>query len=203
MIAQQTDALTAHSVIQRLITTRDTLRIHTIPGEEWHLSCYRHKTLLVDVYVLAGTIAGKRPQRWECGRLCELLIKLLRYGRKCQYVSHVADSENRVKAIAGAGTRLADTLEEDALLRLQTGDMFFYATGEEWRLTNTWFGTGSLTHSLMFHLAKEDTLGTPEAQKHMYKGIKLEHVLLDFLLQKAEFSETTEPKILTFKGGHQ
>lgn len=199
MIVHQTDALTAHGVIHRITTSRDTLRIHTIPGEEWHLSCYRHKTLLVDVYTLAGTIAGKRPQRWECGRLCELLIKLLRYGRKAQYISHLP-IDNSISSMTRRSPD--DTLEEDAVRRLKVGDIVFHATGEPWRLTGTYFGKGThLIHSLMYHIVKEDTLGTPKAHEHMYKCIRLENVLLDFLLQKAEFIETAEPKILTFKGG--
>lgn len=198
MIIQQPDALTAHNVIQRLKTS--TLLIRAIPGEEWSLACYRHKTLLVDVYTLTGTIAGKRPQRWECGRLCELLIKLLRYGRKCQYISHIPKDEH----VSSINRRSPDdTLEEDAVRRLRSGDMVLHATGEAWRLTGTWFGTGVSIHPpLMYHIAKESMLGTPEATQHMHKGTILEWVLLDFLLQKAEFVETPEAKVLAFRGAH-
>jgi hypothetical protein len=201
MIAQQTAnaPLSAIEILRQLKT--NSLLIHTIPGEEWLLSCTRHKTLLVDVYSLSGTIA-RRKQTYTCGRISEIILKLLRTGRKAQYVSHNKQpTDSNVRTLIRTGIRQAETLEEDAMMRLASGDMIFYATGEAWRLTNTWFGTDISLHSLMFHFAKEDTRGTPDLR--IYKSTKLEYVLLDFLCQDAEFVEAREAKILTFSQREQ
>lgn len=184
--------------LRRLKTSN--LIIHTIPGEEWTLSVARHPVLLVDIYTLIGTIAGtKKVQTYRCGRLCEILIRLLRYGRKVQYHSHTPkpEEENVLAMTLYNRSMVSETLEENAMRRLRGGDIIFnIIPGESWRLTNTWFGTSLAAEpATMFHFAEESTLGTPNPW--MFKGLDLEHTLLAFLLQHADFVERqTQPRIV-------
>ncbi len=180
------------------------LVIHTIPGEEWTLSCVRHKTLLVDIYTVTGCPAGMRGQvTFRCGRLCEILLKLLYYKHRVQYQAHEPAPEGaNVGLYLSTNRRLADTLEEDFLIRLRSGDLIFcLIPGERWRLTTTCFGRVRHLHFDFFRLAEEGTLGTKHAR--MFTGNHLEHVLLEFLCQDATFVGLPLPaqKIIPFPGG--
>ena len=195
------EGFNAFQTIKHLSTA--DLIIHTIPGEEWTLSMYRHKTLLVDVYVLSGTIAGaKRASHWECGRLCELLIKLLRTGRNASYRLHNHEDEDGVEILNVKRQNYADTLEEDALQRLRGGDILFneIIPNEIWRLSATCFGRMTFYDATpMFYLAEAHTLGTPDLR--MFKSGSLEHVLLQFLCQQSEFVEHAVSNVVEFKRG--
>jgi hypothetical protein len=187
----------------RHLKTADLI-IHTIPNEEWTLSCYEHRTLLVDVYVLTGKITGtKSPTMYECGRLSELLIKFLRYRRRTQYHSHTPDDGN-IANLSGKAMP-TKTVEEDTMRRLLGGDLVFrLIPNEYWRLTNTSFGqtfaTGSYLppDSHIFYLAEESTFGTANVRR--FTSTKLDHILLEFLCQKSTFVEhQATSNVLEFK----
>lgn len=186
--------------IIRHLKTADLI-IHTIPDEEWTLSCYEHRTLLVDVYTLTGTITGtKTPTMYECGRLSEILVKFLRNKRKVQYHSHTPKDGNVANIMKKAMP--TKTIEEDTMRRLQGGDIIFrLIPGEYWRLTNTCFGQGSSLASdstRIFYLAEESTFGTDHVRR--YTGLSIEDVLLEFLCQKSTFVEhQAKSNVLEFK----
>lgn len=185
-----------YQTIERLHTAN--LVIHTIPGEEWTLSCERHKTLLVDVYTLLGWRKGARkPVTYQCGLLGENLLRLMCHNRKVQYHHHTQpeDEKGNIRTYLPV-QRPSDTLEEYIMIGLRGGDIIFRLIPEKcWRLTNTSFRGG--TPWGIFYFADEETLGTPELR--MFRGSKLEHVLLEFLCQDAEFVEKqVQSKVLTF-----
>jgi hypothetical protein len=188
-----------YKIVQRLETTN--LVIQTIPDEEWSLSCTLHKTLLVNIYSISGKIVGtKRTVTFHCGRLSEILLKLLWYGRKVQYHSHLPRPEAaNISSYTRTHTRLADTIEADTMIRLREGDIVFrLIPNEYWRLTNTEFGRCIGTSFNLFYLAEEQSLSTPSSR--IYKSTKLEHVLLEFLCQKSTFVDhSTKSHILEFK----
>lgn len=186
----------AYQTIKRLRSAN--LVIHTIPGEEWILSCERHKTLLVDVYTLAGRERGARkPISYQCGRLGENFLRMMYYNRKVGIVLHNPSSREEANITAYATPRMsADTFEEDTLIRLRSGDIIFkLIPGKRWRLTNTYFcGDPSMG---VFYFADEETIGCSDL--HMYKGSNLDHVLLEFMCQRSEFVEKpSKSKVLTF-----
>ncbi len=193
------EGFNAFQAIKHLNTA--DLIIHTIPGEQWILSMYRHGTLLVDVYTLSGTVTGARKSsRWECGRLCELLIKLLRTGRNARYRLHNHEDDDGVVLLNATRHNYADTLEDDALQRLRGGDILFneIIPGEVWRLSSTCFGKMTFYDATsMFYLAEANTLGTHDLR--MFKSGSLEHVLLQFLCQKSEFTERVASNVVEFK----
>lgn len=175
------------------------LLIRTIPGEEWTLSVARHNTLLVPVYSLTGIIAGtNKPQAYRCDRLAEILLQLMRYGRNAQYQSHTPKvAEQNVIPFMRSKRLGAETLEEHTLRLLRGGDIIFnLIPGESWCLTRTCFGLGSRdAEPSLFHLAEEKALGTTNVR--LFKGLHLEEVLLDFLLQQAVCVErNVEPRIM-------
>jgi hypothetical protein len=186
-----------YQVIERLHTA--DLIIRTIPGEEWTLSCAMHKTFLVDIYTLSGRITGtKKVQSWQCGRLSELLLRLLWYGRKVQYVSYQPQAEGNVSTYTRTHGRIAETLEEEAMIRLRGGDLVFCAIPEQrWRLTDSYFGHSLSSIPHVFYLAEEKTIGTDEM--HRFKGVNLGHVLLEFICQQTEWIERKPSKIVEFK----
>ena len=197
------DQFNYYEVIRRLETAN--LIVHTIPDEEWTLSCEVHKTLLVNVYTLSGKIAGtKRTITFRCGRLCEILLKLLWYRRKVQYHSHSPHPEAKnVSVYTQTHSRLAKTIEADTTIRLREGDIIFrLIPGEYWRLTNTSFGRCTATSFDLFYLAEEQTIGTPTPR--IYKSTRLEHVLLEFLCQGSLFIDhSISSKVLEFKSRQQ
>lgn len=186
-----------YEVMARLHTS--TLLIQSIPGEEWALSCALHTTLLVDVYSLSGRIAGERKTRvYRCGRLAELLLRMLWNDRRVQYHSHRPEEDaGNVTVYAGVHGRLGKTLEEEAIIRLRDGDLIFLAIpGESWRLTHTSFGR--MSAGVLFYLAEESTLGTPQAR--YFSHTKLYYLLLSFLCQKHSWEDKQPTNtILPFK----
>ena len=185
----------AYNVLKRLKTA--DLIIHTIPGEEWTLSCHRHKQLLVDVYTLTGVIAGtKKAQCYQSGLLSEVLIRLLRKGRRVGYLRHEASTEPNITDLGSKRhTKDSETLEEAMILNLKSGDIFFECIpSERWRLTSTSFGK-TTDHIPFFHLAE---MSTPNIR--MFKDSNLSNILLQFLCKDSTFRERSEPtKILFFK----
>jgi hypothetical protein len=184
------------ATIERLRTAN--LIIRTIPGEEWVLSCERHKNLLVDIYTLTGQERGARkPISYQCGRLGENFLRMMRYNRKAEFIRHDPHSKEESNVTAYTKPRmLADTFEEDVLIRLRDGDIVFkLIPGKRWRLTNTYF-SGEMSMGV-FYFADEETIGCPDL--HIYKGRNLDYVLLEFFCQRSEFVEKQlQSKVLTF-----
>lgn len=191
------EGFSAYQTIERFRTA--DLIIRTIPGEEWTLSCERHKTLLVDIYTLSGRRCGaKKSVSYQCGLLGENLLRLMCHNRKVQYHHHteIEGEQGNIKKYLPA-QRPSDTLEEYMMVGLRGGDIIFRLIPDKcWRLTNTNF-KGGVSYG-MFYLADEETLGTPELR--MFRGLKIEDVLLEFLCQDSTFVEKqVQSKVLEFK----
>ena len=192
------ESFNPYDTIQRL--QHSNLVINTIPDEQWVLSVARHKTLLVDVYTLSGTIAHlKRRVTYRSGLLSEVLLRLLRTERRVQRVNFAEKcDEDNIVSLGNRKGKIAETLEEDINVRLQNGDIVFRVIPDEyWRLTNSHFGNYLHTPRHMYYLADEKTLGTPNLK--CYRSSKLDHVLLEFLCQKSEFVEHETSKVIAFK----
>jgi hypothetical protein len=191
-----------YAIMERLHT--DTLRVQTIPGEQWALSCARHPELLVDVYTLTGKATGARKTHtYRSGLLTQVLLSMLWIDlswteRHVQFHSHRDDEdEGNVIHYAGRNARLGTTLEEETIIRLRDGDLIFHAIpGESWRLTHTSFGR--MSAGVLFYLAEESTLGTPQAR--YYSHTRLYYLLLAFLCQKHSWEEKQQTNaILPFR----
>lgn len=189
-----------HLIIKQL--RHAPLKIHTIPGEEWTLSCRTHETLLVEVYSLSGHIHGTIPVTYHCGRLCEVLLKLLYSKREVTYTCHIEKPEESNVIIPHISQVQEKTYEGHVRSRLYRGDIFFHCIpGERWRLSTNDFGLcsnslGTVTES--FRIAEQSTFGTPSIR--MFRGIRLEYVLLDFLLQDVTFADEYKPtNVLEFR----
>lgn len=185
------------SEVIRQLQAGGILHIHTIPSEEWILSCSFHPTLLFYIYQLQGRVAGTpEAVSWECGLLSELLIKLICYQRRVQYSSFDLPDEDLLRPLVRGRIQRTPTLEEKIILRLQRGDIFFFATGEEWRLTSTCFGQLPYSPNFLFYLRREAAINEPP-----YKGTDLTDVLLPFLCQQAAFEGWSLSKIIPFPQG--
>lgn len=190
------EPFSARKILERLHAA--DLVIETIPGEQWVLSCYRHKVFLVDIYVLNGRVPGKVVPTWQCGRLCELLLKILLAGRKIQTRNHVEAQENIVNVADARMKKKFDSHEEKVMAKLQTHDILFHlAPDSQWVLTHTYFGR-DMQGSLLFRLADKQKMGTP--YPCIFKAKNLEDVLIELLCQKISWREH-EPsgKIIVFR----